>query len=133
MDLAKEIELIILSRIAREGKVTDKDFDQLFQNNNLEYNPALIRTIEEHCKQLTEISGEYGELRRKALVREKNIEETAGKIKGRFIKHYAIIHTGTRFLVIVSLVTVMAAFLLIHLESKNHSLQSPKIRAIPTR
>jgi hypothetical protein len=133
MDPAKEIELIILDRIVHKGVVTDKDFDHLFEDKNFEYNLALSRIIKNHRDRIPEISGEYAELRRGVLLRERNVEEAAGEIKGSLIKHEVIVKTSTRFLVIVSLITFLTAIFLIRLDSKIHPIPGPKYRAVISR
>jgi hypothetical protein len=130
MDLTKEIELIILNRIVQKGQITDRDFDHFFEVKNFEYNLAISRAIKAYRDRIPEISSEYAEIRRRILQKERNYEEAVGEIKGNFIKHAVIVKTSTRFLIIASLVTILTAFYLIHLDSKIHPLPGPKFRAI---
>jgi|GEM_PF-584142 hypothetical protein len=133
MELAKEIELIILDKIAENGKITDRDFDQLFQENDFEYNLALTRIINANSAWISKISrseneeegshygiSEYGRLRRRALQQEKNRERITRLLQARLTKHVVVVEKGTRILIIVSIATVIAAMYLIHLESVHH-------------
>jgi hypothetical protein len=133
MDLTKEIELIILDRIVQRGEITDKDFSHLFEKKNFEYNLSLSRIIKAYRDRIPDISGEYAEMRRRILQKERNIEEAAGEIRGSLLKHSVIVKTSTRFLIIVSLITALAAFFLIRLDSKIHPLPAPKFRTVIIR
>jgi hypothetical protein len=146
MELTKEIELIILTRIAQKGKIADKDFDHLFENNNFEYGVALSRMIKAGCERIVELNqsvttadgsryfiSKFGELKRKALQREKNSEKVADIIRIRLVKHTEIVETGIKFLLVISIVTMLAAMYLIHLESVDRQLQNPKLGAVITR
>ncbi|HEY2349341.1 MAG TPA: hypothetical protein VGH64_10005 [Puia sp.] len=146
MELTKEIELIILTRIAQKGKIADKDFDHLFENNHFEYSVALSRMIKASCDRIVELNqsitaadgsryfiSESGELKRKALQREKNSEKVADVLRIRLIKHIDIVETGTRFLLVISVVTMLAAMYLIRLESADRQLQNPKPGTANTR
>lgn len=133
MELAKEIELIILDKIAENGRITDRDFDQLFQENDFEYNLALTRIINANSAWISKISqcdnetegssysiSEYGRLRRKALHQEKHRERVTSLLQARLTRHVVVVETGTRILIIVSIATVLAAMYLIHLETITH-------------
>ena len=137
MELAKEIELLILTKIAQKGQVTDKDFDQVFTDNNFVYNLAVGRTINASLARLSEINhwgnakdkshyqvSELGELRRRDLEKEKNDERAADLIHARLTKHTTIVRAGTKFLLLISVVTLLAALYLIHKESNDRHIHN---------
>lgn len=144
MELTKEIELIILTKVAQKGKVTGEDFDQLFADNNFEYNLALSRIFNANSTRISEINqcgnitshyqiSEFGELRRRTLQKEKNNEKATGIIQARLTKHIVIVRKGRKFLIMLSFLTLLAAMYLIHLESINRHFQSPSFKTIMVR
>jgi hypothetical protein len=130
MDLTKEIELIILDRIVQKAEITEKDFDHFFEEKNFEYNITISRIIRAQLDLIPEISNEFVEIRRRILQRERNMEEAAREIKGSLLKHAVIVKTSTRFLIIVSFITILAAFFLIRMDSKIHPLPGPIYRTV---
>jgi|SRR6185295_3416302 len=143
MELTKEIELLILTKIAQKGQVTDKDFDQVYTDNNFVYNLAVSRIINASLARLSEINqwenakdkshyqvSELGELRRRALEKEKNDEKAAVIMHAQLTKHTAIIRAGTKFLLVISVVTVLAAMYLVHKESRDRQVHNSVLRVI---
>jgi len=146
MELTKEIELLILTKIAEKGQVTDKDFDQVYTDNNFVYNLAVSRIINASLARLSEINqwgnakdkshyqvSELGELRRRALEKEKNDERAAVIMHTQLTKHTAIIRAGTKFLLVISVVTVLAAMYLIHKESRDRQVHNSVFRVMRTK
>ena len=143
MELTKEIELLILTKIAQKGQVTDKDFDQVYTDNNFVYNLAVSRIINASLARMSEINqwgnakdkshyqvSELGELRRRALEKEKNDEKAAVIMHAQLTKHTAIIRAGTKFLLVISVVTVLAAMYLVHKESRDRQVHNSVLRVI---
>ena len=132
--------------MAQKGKVTDKDFDLLFADNTFEYNLALSRIINTGLARLSEINqwgnakdkshyqaSELGELRRRALEKEKNDEKAAVIMHAQLTKHNAIVRAGTKFLLVISVVTVLAAMYLIHKESNDRHIHNSVFRVIQAK
>lgn len=130
MEADREIELQILVKISEGGNMIEKDYNKLASDNGFENNmvfkriinfhPALISAFSQHgiageekCYQISE----YGELRRKILQREKNDEMAAWTLRSGLVKHSSIVRDSTKILLIISLLTLLAAMHLIHLES----------------
>lgn len=146
MELTKEIELLILTKIAQKGQITDKDFDQVFTDNNFVYNLAVSRIINASLARMSEINqwgnvkdkshyqvSELGELRRRALEKEKNDEKAAVIMSAQLTKHTAIVKAGTKFLLVISVVTLLAALYLIHKESNDRHIHNSVFRVMQTK
>lgn len=146
MELTKEIELLILTKIAQNGQVTDKDFDQVFTDNNFVYNLAVSRIINASLARLSDINqwgnvkdkshyqvSELGELRRRTLEKEKSDEKSAVITHAQLTKHTAIVRAGTKFLLVISVVTVLAALYLIHKESNDRHMHNSVFRVMQSK
>lgn len=146
MELTKEIELLILTKITQKGQFTDKDFDQVFTDNNFVYNLAVSRIINASLARMSEINqwgnakdkshyqvSELGELRRRALEKEKNDDKAAVIMSARLTKHTAIVRAGTKFLLVISVVTLLAALYLIHKESNDRHIHNSVFRVMQTK
>jgi hypothetical protein len=67
--------------------------------------------------------GEFSELRRR-IVHKRNNEKAAAILMGNLAKHSVIVRKGRSFLIIISLLTLIADMYLMHMESVNRHLKS---------
>lgn len=72
--------------------------------------------------------GKFSELRQRILQKEEN-KEKAEFLIDKMAKHSVIIRQGTTFLIIFSVVALVTAFYLLHMESIDRQFQTSVFRA----